>query len=190
MPLPAHVGLPRGKVAGERGNYRDPLRSVRQDPALYVLSYVPEAPLEVRGLCALFADSIRTAKQLNRTSGRILAEARQRPVTIVSEGAEPVVIQSRELAARQAGAEVALGTLASLTAWLLKVEPALPAGLRWVMDLHPRNLAQFRRELPREVLRAKSSGDFAALDDWLTDWKIASEVDADPVLRRRLGLRG
>lgn len=140
-------------------------------------------------MSTLFADRIRTAKQLNRTSGKILAEARERPVTVVSEGAEPVVIQSRARAARQAHAEVVLGTVAALSAYLLKVEPALPPALRWVRALHPRNLAQFRRELPSEVLKAKGSGDFDAFEDWLNDWKIAAEVDADPGLRRRLGLR-
>jgi hypothetical protein len=140
-------------------------------------------------MTTLFADRIRTAKQLNRTSGKILAEARERPVTVVSEGAEPVVIQSRARAARQAHAEVVLGTVAALSAYLLDVEPGLPPALRWVRELHPRNLAQFRRQLPREALRAKNSGDFDAFEDWLNDWKIAAEVDADPALRRRLGLR-
>lgn len=140
-------------------------------------------------MSTLFADRIRTAKQLNRTSGKILAEARERPVTVVSEGAEPVVIQSRTRAARQAHAEVVLGTVAALSAYLLRVDPDLPPALRWVKELHPRNLAQFRRELPRAALRAKSSGDFDAFEDWLNDWKIAAEVDADPALRRRLGLR-
>jgi hypothetical protein len=107
----------------------------------------------------------------------------------VSEGAEPVVIQSRARAARQAHAEVVLGTVAALSAYLLDVEPGLPPALRWVRELHPRNLAQFRRQLPREALRAKNSGDFDAFEDWLNDWKIAAEVDADPALRRRLGLR-
>jgi len=140
-------------------------------------------------MTTLFADRIRTAKQLNRTSGKILAEARERPVTVVSEGAEPVVIQSRARAARQAHAEVVLGTVAALSAYLLDVEPGLQPALRWVRELHPRNLAQFRRQLPREALRAKNSGDFDAFEDWLNDWKIAAEVDADPALRRRLGLR-
>lgn len=141
-------------------------------------------------MSTLFADRIRSAKQLNRTSGKILAEARERPVTVVSEGAEPVVIQSRAQAARQAHAEALLGTVAALSAHLLNVEPGLPPALRWVKDLHPKNLAQFRSELPREALKAKSAGDFDAFEDWLNDWKIASEVDADPALRRRLGLRG
>lgn len=140
-------------------------------------------------MSTLFADRIRTAKQLNRTSGKILAEARERPITVVSEGAEPVVIQSRARAARQAHAEALLGTVAALSAYLLKVEPDLPAALRWVKALHPKNLARFARELPREVLRAKSSGDFDAFEDWLNDWTIAAEVDANPALRRRLGLR-
>lgn len=140
-------------------------------------------------MSTLFADRIRTAKQLNRTSGKILAEAREQPVTVVSEGAEPVVIQSRAVAARQAHAEAVLGTMAAFSAYLLRVEPDLPSGLRWVKDLHAKNLARFRRELPKEVLRAKSSGDFDAFDDWLNDWAIAAEVDADPALRRRLGLR-
>lgn len=140
-------------------------------------------------MTTLFADRIRTAKQLNRTSGKILAEARERPVTVVSEGAEPVVIQSRARAARQAHAEAVLGTVAAVSAYLLKVEPGLPPGLRWVRELHPKNLAQFRRELLREVLKAKGSGDFDGFEDWLNDWRIAAEVDADAALRRRLGLR-
>lgn len=138
----------------------------------------------------LFADRIRTAKQLNRTSGKILAEARERPVTVVSEGAEPVVMQSRSQAARQAHAEATLGTVAALAAYLLEVETDLPSALRWVKDLHPKNLARFRRELPTRVLKARRSGDFDAFEDWLSDWEIASEVDASPALRRRLGLRG
>ncbi len=140
-------------------------------------------------MSTLFADRIRTAKQLNRTSGKILAEASGHPVTVVSEGAEPVVIQSRTRAARQAHAEVVLGTVAALTAYLLKVETDLPPALRWVRTLHPKNLSRFRRELPQAAATAKSSGDFEAFDDWLNDWKIAAEVDADPALRRRLGLR-
>lgn len=138
----------------------------------------------------LFADRIRTAKQLNRTSGRILAEARAHPVTVVSEGAEPVVIQSRALAARHAQADAVLGTVAALAAYFLGVERDLPPGLRWVRDLHPKNLSQLRAELPQRVLRARRSGDFEAFDDWLNDWEVASEVDADRSLRRRLGLRG
>lgn len=141
-------------------------------------------------MSTLFSDRIRTAKQLNRTSGRILAEAREHPVTVVSEGAEPVVIQSRAQAARHAHAEVVLGTVGALTAYLLKVESDLPPGLRWVKDLHRKNLSEFRRQLPRQVMKAKRSGDFAAFEDWLGDWEIASEVDASPALRRRLGLRG
>ncbi len=141
-------------------------------------------------MSTLFADRIRTAKQLNRTSGKILAEARAHPVTVVSEGAEPVVMQSRAQAARHAHADAVLGTVAALTAYLLRVENDLPPALRWVKDLHPKNLSQFRTELPRRVLRAKRSGDFEAFDDWLSDWEVASEVDADPALRRRLGLRG
>ncbi len=141
-------------------------------------------------MSTVFADHIRTAKQLNRTSGKILAEAREHPVTVVSEGAEPVVIQSRALAARQAQAEVVLGTVGALTAYLLGVEAYLPHALRWVKDLHPKNLATFKRELPRAVLKAKRSGEFESFEDWLNDWEIASEVDANPKLRRRLGLRG
>lgn len=141
-------------------------------------------------MATLFSDHIRTAKQLNRTSGRILAEARDHPVTVVSEGAEPVVIQSRARAARQAHAEAVLGTVAALTAYLLKVEPELPHRLRWVIDLHPKNLALFRSELLGEVLKALRSGDFDAFEEWLSDWEIASEVDANPTLRRRLRLRG
>lgn len=157
----------------------------------YVLPYVHRLePICWREMSTLFADRIRTAKQLNRTSGKILAEARQRPVTVVSEGAEPVVIQSRAQAARQAHAEALLGTVAALTAYLLKVEADLPHALRWVKDLHAKNLGRFRRDLPREVLKAKRSGDFDAFADWLNDWEIASEVDANPALRRRLGLRG
>lgn len=148
------------------------------------------AAYEEDHVSTLFADRIRTAKQLNRTSGRILAEARDHPVTVVSEGAEPVVMQSRALAARHAQADAALGTVATLTAYLLGVERDLPLGLRWVGDLHPKNLSQFRAELPRRVLRAKRSGDFDTFDDWLNDWEVASEVDADRALRRRLGLRG
>lgn len=157
----------------------------------YVLPYVHGLePICWRAMSTLFADRIRTAKQLNRTSGKILAEARQGPVTVVSEGAEPVVIQSRAQAARQAHAEALLGTVAALTAYLLKVEADLPHALRWVKDLHAKNLGRFRRDLPREVLKAKRSGDFDAFEDWLNDWEIASEVDANPALRRRLGLRG
>lgn len=141
-------------------------------------------------MSTLFADRIRTAKQLNRTSGKILAEAREHPVTVVSEGAEPVVMQSRSRAARQAHAEATLGTVAALTAYLLEVETELPSALRWVKDLHRMNLARFRRELPTKVLKARRSGDFDAFEDWLSDWEIASEVDASPALRRRLGLRG
>lgn len=141
-------------------------------------------------MTTLFADRIRTAKQLNRTSGRILAEAREHPITVVSEGAEPVVIQSRSRAARQAHAEAVLGTLAPLMAYLLNVEIDLPHALRWVKDLHPRNLAIFRTELPGAVLKAKRTGDLDAFEDWLSDWEVASEVDASPKLRRRLGLRG
>ena len=141
-------------------------------------------------MSTLFADRIRTAKQLNRTSGKILAEAREHPVTVVSEGAEPVVIQSRSRAARQAHAEAVLGTVGALAAYLLEVEVELPHALRWVKDLHPKNLALFTSELPRAVLKAKRSGDFDAFEDWLSDWEIASEVDASPKLRRRLGLRG
>jgi hypothetical protein len=152
-------------------------------------TYKGWGPWRVEHLSTLFADRIRTAKQLNRTSGKILAEARERPVTVVSAGAEPVVIQSRARAARQAHAEVVLGTVAALSAFLLEVEPGLPPGLRWVKELHPTNVAQFRRELPREALKAKGSGNFDAFEDWLNDWKIAAELDADPVLRRRLGLR-
>jgi hypothetical protein len=138
----------------------------------------------------LFADRIRTAKQLNRTSGKILAEAREHPVTVVSEGAEPVVIQSRTRAARQAHAEAVLGTVAALTGYLMDVERDLPHALRWVKELHPKNLSRFRSELPRAVLKAKRTGDFEGFEDWLNDWEIASEVDASPRLRRRLGLRG
>lgn len=141
-------------------------------------------------MSTLFADRIRTAKQLNRTSGRILAEAREHPVTVVSEGAEPVVIQSRAQAARHAHADAVLGIVAGLTAYLLGVEGDLPSGLGWVKGLHAKNLSQFRAELPGRVLRAKRTGDFDAFDDWLSDWEVASEVDADRALRRRLGLRG
>lgn len=140
-------------------------------------------------MSTLFADRIRTAKQLNRTSGKILAEARERPITVVSEGAEPVVIQSRTIAARQAHAEAVLGTVASVSAYLLKIDPDLPSALRWVKELHPKNRGRFAREMPREVLRAKNSGDFDAFEDWLNDWKVAADVDADAALRRRLGLR-
>lgn len=100
------------------------------------------------------------------------------------------MIQSRARAARQAHAEAVLGTVAVLTAYLLKVEPELPHRLRWVKDLHPKNLALFRSELLGEVLKALRSGDFDAFEEWLSDWEIASEMDASPTLRRRLGLRG
>ena len=49
-------------------------------------------------------DRIHTAKQLNRTSGKILAEAREHAVTVVTEGEDAVVMQNRADAARQAQA--------------------------------------------------------------------------------------
>lgn len=141
-------------------------------------------------MAALFSDRIRTAKQLNRTSGRILAEAREHPVTVVTEGEDAVVMQSRASAARQAHAEALLRRLAPLFAYLLSGERTLPHELRWVADLHTQNAASFRRALPLEVERATRTGAFERFDDWLYDWQVAAEVDADARLRRRLRLRG
>ena len=138
-------------------------------------------------MSTLFADRIHTAKQLNRTSGKILAEAREHAVTVVTEGEAAVVMQSRAAAARQAHAEALLRRLAPLL--LLESSARLPNALRWVRDLHPKNLAQFRRTLALEVERATRSGDFDAFEDWLSDWQIAAEIDADPALQRRLRLR-
>ena len=139
-------------------------------------------------MSTLFADRIHTAKQLNRTSGKILAEAREHAVTVVTEGQAAVVMQNRAAAARQAHAEALLKRLAPL--FLLESDSRLPDDLRWVKDLHPKNFAQFRLALPLEVQRATRSGDFGAFEDWLADWQIAAEVDADPVLRRKLRVRG
>jgi len=141
-------------------------------------------------MSTLFADRIHTAKQLNRTSGKILAEAREHAVTVVTEGEAAVVMQSRAAAARQAHAEALLKRLGPLVAYLLESDTHLPHDLRWVADLHPQNLLQFKRALPTEVQRAARSGDFDAFEDWLSDWQIAAEVDADPALRRRLRVRG
>lgn len=141
-------------------------------------------------MSALFADRIHTAKQLNRTSGKILAEAREHAVTVVTEGEDAVVMQNRADAARQAQAEALLKRLAPLMAYFLQSDIHLPHDLRWVKDLHPKNLAQFRHALSLEVMRATRSGDFEAFEDWLYDWQIAGEVDADPALRRRLRVSG
>ena len=140
-------------------------------------------------MSTLFADRIHTAKQLNRTSGKILAEAREHAVTVVTEGEAAVVMQSRAAAARQAHAEALLRRLAPLMASLLESDSRLPHELHWVKELHPKNFALFRRALPLEVQRATRSGDFDAFEDWLSDWQIAAEVDTDPALRRRLRVR-
>ncbi len=141
-------------------------------------------------MSTLFADRIRTAKQLNRRSGQILAEAREHPVTVVTEGAEAVVIQNRADAARQAHAEAVLRRVAELMAYFERRETKLSPELRWVGDLAPKNRAQLRRELPPRVIKALRAKDFEAFEDWLYDWEVASEVDANPVLQRRLGVRG
>ena len=141
-------------------------------------------------MTTLFADRIRTAKQLNRRSGQILAEARDHPVTVVTEGAEPVVIQSRTDAARQAHAESVLRRFAALMAHLGESETKLPHELRWVDKLAAKNLAQFKHELPIRVVKALRAKNLDAFEDWLYDWEVASEVDASPMLRKRLGLRG
>ncbi len=141
-------------------------------------------------MSTVFADRIRTAKQLNRTSGQILAEAREHAVTVVTEGADAVVIQNRRDAARQVQAEALLKRVAPLVAYLLKSDVNLPGDLRWVADLHPKNVARFRQALPLEVLKATRSADFDAFADWLDDWQIASEVDANVKLQRRLRVHG
>ena len=141
-------------------------------------------------MSALFADRIHTAKQLNRTSGKILAEAREHAVTVVTEGEDAVVIQNRTDAARQAQAESWLKRLAPLMAYFFESDLRLPHELRWVKDLHPKNLETFRHDLPLEIMRATRSGDFDAFEDWLYDWQVASEVDANRVLRRRLKVHG
>ena len=141
-------------------------------------------------MSTLFADRIRTAKQLNRRSGQILAEAREHPVTVVSEGAEAVVIQDRGTAARQAQAESVLKRVAELMAHFEQSEARLPSELRWLDDLAPKDLSQFRRELPRMVIAALRARDLDRFEDWLYDWEVASEVDASTKLQRRLGVRG
>ncbi len=141
-------------------------------------------------MSTLFADRIRTAKQLNRRSGQILAEAREHPITVVTEGAEAVVIQNRADAAHQAHAAAVLRQLAELMAYFEQREAKLSSGLRWVDDLAPKNRAQFRRELPPKVIRALRAKDLDVFEDWLYDWEVASEVDASPALQKRLGVRG
>lgn len=141
-------------------------------------------------MSTLFADSIRTAKQLNRRSGQILAEARDHPITVVTEGAEAVVIQNRADAARQAHAEAVLKRLAELMAYFETREARLSSELRWVHDLAPKNRAQFRRELPPQVIKGLRAKDFSTFEDWLYDWEVASEVDASPALEKRLGVHG
>ena len=103
---------------------------------------------------------------------------------------------ARREQARACGSVLALGNVSSpllkrlAPLFLFERDSRLPDDLRWVKDLHPKNFAQFRLALPLEVQRATRSGDFGAFEDWLADWQIAAEVDADPALRRTLRVRG
>jgi len=140
----------------------------------------------VRTVSTVFADRIRRAKDLNRRSGAMLREARKWPITVVTEGAEPVVMQRRDVAARDA-----------LTrSWLLRLEPliehlhgqarAVPKEFSWVSDLQGPNRRRFADELVGRLGTAARRGDFEAFDQWLYEWEVASEVDRDAGLRRAL----
>lgn len=134
----------------------------------------------------VFSDRIRTAKELNRRSGAILREAREHAVTVVTEGEAPVVIQPRDVAAR---AELA-------RQWLLRIEPistyvnggstSLPRAFKWVAELDADHRLAFAGELLPRLADAVRSGDIDAFEQWLYEWEVTSEVDADPTLRRRL----
>lgn len=137
-------------------------------------------------MSSIFADRIRTAKELNRRSGAILREARQRPITIVTEGRAPVVMEPRDQAAAGAAAREWIVRIVPLIAYLQRGGPQPPSGYGWVADLAPRSRRELARELPDQLERAARSGDFASLDQYLYGWQATSEVDADPVLRRRL----
>ncbi len=134
-------------------------------------------------MSTVFADRIRRAKDLNRRSGAILREARKGPITVVTEGAEPVVMQRRDIAARDA-----------LTrSWLLRLEPliehlqgrarAITREFSWVGDLQRLNRRRFADELVGRFGTAARRGDFEAFEQWLYEWEVASEVDREMARR-------
>ncbi len=137
-------------------------------------------------MSTIFADRIRRATDLNRRSGAILREARKRPVTVVTEGAEPVVIQRRDVAARDALTRSWLLRLESLIEHLQGRARAIPREFSWVGDLERGNRRRFADELVTRLGAAARRGDFDAFDQWLYEWEVASEVDRDGGLRRTL----
>jgi hypothetical protein len=134
----------------------------------------------------VFADRIRRAKDLNRRSGAMLREARKRPITVVTEGAEPVVMQRRDVAARDALTRSWLLRLESLIEHLQGQARAVPKEFSWVGDLQGANRKRFADELVGRLGTAARRGDFEAFDQWLYEWEVASEVDRDADLRRAL----
>lgn len=140
----------------------------------------------VRTMSTIFADRIRRAKDLNRRSGAILREARKRPITVVTEGAEPVVMQRRDIAARDALTRSWLLRLEPLIEHLQGQDPAVPREFSWVSDLQRLNRRRFADELVGRFGAAARGGDFDAFDQWLYEWEVASEVDRDAGLRRTL----
>ena len=137
-------------------------------------------------MSTVFADRIRRAKDLNRRSGAILREARKGPVTVVTEGAEPVVMQRRDVAARDTLTRHWLLRLEALIEHLQGRARAVPKEFSWVGDLERLNRRQFAGELVARFGTAARGGDFDAFERWLYEWEVASEVDRDAGLRRAL----